>query len=167
MKTLSEDCWHSLFALHFQRFPFWERSTTFTNICFKPPFTEIFNAPIIYRSTRLAAFKGISPRKWLKTGIELINGKPHLSTVFKNRSTDRSLFPVPSQGRAATLEIAREPGTSSLWVYHVEGDSPLREITWALEGEDKAQECWVGIYAARPSSQGGNLDVNLKHLVID
>lgn len=62
------------------------------------------------------------PRKWLKTGIELINGKPHLSTVFKNRSTDRSLFPVPSQGRAATLKIAREPGTSSLWVYHVEED---------------------------------------------
>ncbi|ODM15839.1 hypothetical protein SI65_08679 [Aspergillus cristatus] len=36
------------------------------------------------------------PRKWLKTGIELINGKPHLSTAFKDRSTDRSLFPVPS-----------------------------------------------------------------------
>lgn len=68
-----------------------------------------------------------------------------------------------------TLEIAREPGTSSVWVYHVEGDqkSPLREVTWAVEGEDEVQECWVGIYAARLSSQGGNLDVNFKHLVID
>lgn len=29
------------------------------------------------------------------------------------------------------------------------------------------RRCWVGIYAARPSSQGDCLDVNSKHLVID
>lgn len=128
-----------------------------TDVWSKPPSTESFNAPILYRSFPLASFRRIrvafnahwqqtydqgglifvlnsrddKQRKWMKTGIELVNGKPHLSTVSKDRSADWSLFPVPSKGPAATLEIAREPGTSSLWVYHVEGiqKSPLREVT--------------------------------------
>ncbi|EYE93904.1 uncharacterized protein EURHEDRAFT_113491 [Aspergillus ruber CBS 135680] len=36
------------------------RTTTSTTIWSKPPSTEVFNAPIIYHSILLAAFKGIS-----------------------------------------------------------------------------------------------------------
>ena len=74
---------------------------------------------------------------------------------------------MPSGGGAATLEMAKEQD-NSLWIYLVEGlqKSPLREITWIFEEKD-VKDCWVGVYAARPSSEGGELPVNFGHLIID
>jgi regulation of enolase protein 1 (concanavalin A-like superfamily) len=106
-------------------------------------------------------------KKWVKTGIELTHGRPHLSTVAKDNWADWSLLTVPSGGGAATLEMAKEQD-NSLWIYLVEGlqKSPLREITWIFEEKD-VKDCWVGVYAARPSSEGGELPVNFGHLIID
>ncbi|KAB8074546.1 hypothetical protein BDV29DRAFT_173493 [Aspergillus leporis] len=168
------------------------KSSPDTDVWSKPPSTERFNAPILYRSVPLDSFKrarvafnaiwkhkydqgGLilvlngagGVRRWVKTGIELTHGKPHLSTVTKDRSADWSLQPVPSGGGAATLEIVREPD-NSLWIYLVEGvqKSPLREITWFFEEQD-VQDLWVGLYVAKPSKEGGDLVVNFGHLIID
>ncbi|PWY92913.1 hypothetical protein BO70DRAFT_392284 [Aspergillus heteromorphus CBS 117.55] len=163
-----------------------------TDVWSKPPSTETFNAPILYQTVPLKSFKRIrvafnalwqqkydqggvifvlngtgGTRKWVKTGIELTNGRPHLSTVTKDRWADWSLQPVPSGGGAATLELVRE-SDNSLWIYLVEGiqKSPLREVTWIFEEPD-VQEFWVGLYAARPSTEGGDLEVNFGHVVVD
>lgn len=158
----------------------------------KPPSTVSFNAPILYQSVQLDAFKrarvafnanwqhkydqgGLilvlngadGARKWVKTGIEMTHGKPHLSTVAKDRWADWSLLPVPSGGPAASIEMVREED-NSLWIYLVEGvqKSPIREVTWVFE-EEGVRDCWVGVYAAKPSSEGGDLVVNFGHLVIE
>ncbi|KAL2866413.1 uncharacterized protein BJX67DRAFT_138835 [Aspergillus lucknowensis] len=163
-----------------------------TDVWAKPPSTERFNAPILYKVISIDTFKrarvafsanwsqkydqgGLifvlnganGSRKWVKTGIELTHGKPHLSTVTKDRWADWSLLAVPSGGAGATLEVVREPD-DSLWIYLVEGvsKSPLREVTWVFAEED-VTEFWIGIYAARPSDQGGNLVVNFASVVLD
>ncbi|PLB50445.1 hypothetical protein P170DRAFT_435637 [Aspergillus steynii IBT 23096] len=163
-----------------------------TDVWAKPPSTESFNAPILYRSVPLASFKRVrvafnalwqqkydqgglilvlngadGSRKWVKTGIEFTHSRPHLSTVSKDRWADWSLQPVPSGGGAATLELVRE-SDNSLWIYLVEGiqKSPLREVTWVFEEQD-VKDLWVGLYAARPSKEGGELDVNFGHLIVD
>jgi regulation of enolase protein 1 (concanavalin A-like superfamily) len=163
-----------------------------TDIWSKPPNTHSFTAPILYQSVPLHSFKRVrvafnaqwkhkydqgglvlilhnkdGSRKWVKAGIELTHGKPHLSSVAKDNWSDWSLLPVPSGGGAATLEMVRE-ADDSLWIYLVEGvqKSPIREITWIFE-ENDVQECWVGLYAARPGTEGGELEVNFGHLMID
>lgn len=171
------------------------KASSSTDVWSKPPSTESFSAPILYRSVPLTSFKRVrvafnaqwqhkydqgglifvlnsrdgGPRKWIKTGIEFYNGKPHLSTVAKDRWADWSLLPVPSKGLGATLEVVREPETNSLWVYLIEGiqKSPLREVTWVFEEEANVQDFWVGVYAARPLSEEGDLVVNFGHLVLD
>ncbi|KAL4917492.1 hypothetical protein BDW62DRAFT_211184 [Aspergillus aurantiobrunneus] len=168
------------------------KAPTSTDVWAKPPSTERFNAPILYKSMPLDKFKrarvafsanwsqkydqgGLivvlnvpnGGRKWVKTGIELTHGKPHLSTVTRDQWADWSLLPVPSGGAGATLEIVREPD-DSLWIYLVEGvsKSPIREVTWVF-AEKNVTDIWVGVYAARPSSEGGDLVVNFASVVID
>lgn len=163
-----------------------------TDIWSQPPNTHRFTAPILYQSVPLQSFKrarvainglwekqydqgGLvlilhnkdGSQKWVKAGIELTHGRPHLGVVAKDRWADWSMLPVPSRGGAATLELVRE-GDTSLWIYLMEGvqKSPIREITWVFQ-EENVQECWVGVYAARPSSEGKELSVNFGHLVID
>jgi hypothetical protein len=168
------------------------KATPSTDIWAKPPDTHRFTAPILYQPVPLQSFKrarvafnalwkhkydqgGLiivlrnndGNHKWVKAGIELTHGKPHLSAVAKDRWADWSLLPVPSGGGAATLEMVRE-ADDSLWIYLVEGvqKSPIREVTWVFH-EENVQECWVGVYAARPGAEGGELEVNFGHLVID
>ncbi|KAJ5653641.1 hypothetical protein N7490_000644 [Penicillium lividum] len=163
-----------------------------TDIWSKPPSTNAFNAPILYQSVSLQSFKrarvavsaqwtqkydqgGLvivlnkvdGSQKWVKTGIELTHNKTHISVVAKDHWADWSLLPVPSGGNSATLELVRELD-NSLWIYLVEGvlKQPIREVTWIFE-EENVQETWVGVYAARPSTEGGDLMVNFGHLVID
>ncbi|KAJ5873433.1 uncharacterized protein N7473_013306 [Penicillium subrubescens] len=163
-----------------------------TDIWAKPPSTTRFSAPILYQSMPLQSFKRIrvainaqwkylydqggliivlrnadGSHKWVKAGIELTHGKPHLGVVAKDRWADWSLLPVPSGGGAATIEMVKE-ADGSLWIYLVEGvqKSPIREVTWVFE-EDGIEEAWVGVYAARPGGEGGELPVNFGHLIVD
>ncbi|RJE22566.1 hypothetical protein PHISCL_05112 [Aspergillus sclerotialis] len=163
-----------------------------TDIWAKPPSTTRFNAPILCQSVPLASFKrarlsfnanwkdqydqgGLililnsvdGKQKWVKTGIELTHGKPHVSAVTKDRWADWSLLPVPSGGRAATMEMVREKD-NSLWIYLIEGvqKSPIREVSWVFE-EEGVQDCLVGVYVAKPSSEGEELAVNFGHVIID
>lgn len=163
-----------------------------TDIWAKPPSTIHFNAPILYQTVPLQSFRrarvtfnaawqeqydqgGLiivlhsanGQRKWVKTGIELTHGKPHLSVVAKDRWADWSLLEIPSGSNAATLELVHE-ADGSLWIYLVDGiqKSPIREVTWVFQEAD-VQEFWVGVYAARPSNEGGELSVNFGHLALD
>jgi uncharacterized protein len=163
-----------------------------TDLWEKPPSTHSFNCPILYQTIKLSSFKkarvvvsagwkelydqgGLcvvinkadGSRKWVKTGIEFVENAPHVSTVATDRWSDWSLRPMPSQGGVgATIEMCKEKD-GSLWVYLLEGVKrcPLREVTWFFEGDD-AEECWVGVYAAKPSGSG-NLEVSFSHLVIE
>lgn len=69
-------------------------------------------------------------------------------------------------GVGATLELSREED-GSLWVYQLEGVKrlPMREVTWFFEG-DGNEECWVGVYAAKPTGNGA-LEVTFSHLMIE
>lgn len=96
-------------------------------------------------------------KKWIKTGIEVYNGAPHVSTVACDRWADWSLWPLESD--TVTIEMEREvkagKPTSTLWVYIVDGEKrrPVREVTWVFDGVDegKGSDCWVGVYAAKPT----------------
>lgn len=89
--------------------------------------------------------------------------------VAKDRWADWSLVAMPSGGQAATIELVREEHDNTLWVYLVEGLSrvPLREVTWAFEQEETA-ECWIGAYAARPTSTTDDeLVVDFRHFMVE
>lgn len=96
-------------------------------------------------------------KKWIKTGIEVYNDTPHVSTVACDRWADWGLWPL--EGGKVTVEMEREVAdgklTSTLWVYVVEGERrrPVREVTWVFDGVDegKGGDCWVGVYAAKPT----------------
>jgi regulation of enolase protein 1 (concanavalin A-like superfamily) len=167
-------------------------ATSSTDVWSKPPSTEAFNAPILHKTVPLSTFHkarvavsanwvqlydqgGLifvvnSPdgtRKWVKTGIEFVDNTANVSTVAKDRWADWSLLPIiPAGGHAATIEMVREDG--SLWIYLNQGlkRTPIREVTWAFEDEGE-KECWIGIYAAKPSKDGPDLVVSFRHLVID
>lgn len=98
----------------------------------------------------------------------MYDGEPKVSTVACDRWADWSLFPLSDAGgdrRSVTVQMERElkdwKPTSTLWVFVLGEDGtkkPIREITWAFEGvgeeeekEKEEQECWVGIYAAKPT----------------
>ncbi|KAG0649173.1 Regulation of enolase 1 [Hyphodiscus hymeniophilus] len=149
-----------------------------------PPEIQTFNAPILYKSLPLSVFQRarvtvsapwstlydqgglvfILPessdgsRKWIKSGIEFYQGEAYVSTVAADRWADWSLVQTGLRGgREVTLEFERSPEEGTLWIYVVDGEKkiPVREVTWILsEGDEK--ECWVGVYAAKPteSSKG-------------
>jgi len=162
-----------------------------TDIWLKPPSTDSFNAPILYRTCPLKSFrkarvaiqanwqkqydqgglvlvvkKSDGSRQWIKTGIEWYDETANISTVAADRWADWSLLPLPSGGQAATVEMERA-ADDSLWIYLIEGvkRTPIREVTWVFENEDA--ECWIGAYAARPAEGEGNLAVKFVHLVVE
>lgn len=110
---------------------------------------------------------GQTSRKWIKSGVEIVAGKPWVSTVATDNWSDWSLVPVPGASGAglsatATVEFERDskPGgalSEKLWVYAVLADGtrqPLREVTWVFAGEDG--EAWIGAYAAKPNADEGD-----------
>ncbi|KAF3483011.1 uncharacterized protein GIQ15_02335 [Arthroderma uncinatum] len=157
-----------------------------TDIWSKPPATHRFNAPILHKTMPLASFQrarvhvsakwttlydqgGLilvvnrmdggnadEGRKWIKTGIEFVDGVPRCSTVARDRWADWSLVPVPAadEGVAGskeevgvTIEMERRVKDQTLRVYMIRDDGervPMREVTWMFEDEEKL-ECWVGV----------------------
>jgi regulation of enolase protein 1 (concanavalin A-like superfamily) len=155
------------------------------------PSTRRFNAPILYRSMPLSSFRSArvtilasweelydqgglvfvvtsqdGTRRWIKAGVEVVNGQPHLSIVAKDRSADWCVYePVPL-GQAPRIEMIKE--NDGLCFYLLERDRKkfMREVTWVFSG-DGSEICWVGTLVARPSSEGGDLSVTFKDLDIE
>ncbi|KAJ3502504.1 hypothetical protein NLJ89_g8858 [Agrocybe chaxingu] len=110
-------------------------------------------------------------KKWVKTGIEFVFGKPFVGTVATTRASDWSLVPLPeSAGGKVTVHVERETKDDerleSLWVYVI-GDNGerlgVREVTWVF-GPDVIdcesttpgdRTMLVGVYGARPTVPEG------------
>lgn len=159
-----------------------------TDIYDKPPSTHRFDAPVIYTTTTAGAFKSAAvtisadwtykydqgglclimnlkdgTRKWMKIGIEFLDGNPWISVVVKDRWADWGLRPLlDPESRSGRVQVEND-GQGNLWVYVVgEGDGkkfPVREVTWWGE-LDADTEIQVGPAAAKPSTEGGDLVVS-------
>ncbi|KAL8707609.1 MAG: hypothetical protein Q9220_007396 [cf. Caloplaca sp. 1 TL-2023] len=119
---------------------------------------------------------------WIKTGIEFYDGKANISTVACRRWADWSLAPLPEEAKGkVTVEMTREvkdgEKTSTLWVHSIDPISgektPLREVTWVFEESNvqSGQECEIGVYSARPSTEDQDLankvDVTIENLIVE
>ncbi|PGG96471.1 hypothetical protein GX51_07805 [Blastomyces parvus] len=167
-----------------------------TDIWAKPPSTHRFNGPILHKTAPLSSFQRASvhiygewatlydqgglilvmngadgSQKWVKAGIEYVDGKAHISVVGKDTWADWSLVPLltpgDEAGAGAKIEMVREKDVA-LWIYLVEGGERrrIRQVTWAFVDEG-VKECWVGVYAAKPAKTGGELAVAFKELEIE
>lgn len=102
-------------------------------------------------------------RKWIKTGIELYQGTPRLSTVSCDSWADWSVGPAPHAEKVAVGEVSitilvRKEGDEnggSWWVYCVEGDEeiPLREICWVADPKLANWQVDVAALVARPAKE--------------
>jgi regulation of enolase protein 1 (concanavalin A-like superfamily) len=164
-----------------------------TDLWEKPPSVHSANAPcLLYPATKgsfisakvtvsaewvqkydqgglvLLVHDGSDAPKWVKTGVELFNGQPQVSTVSTYKWSDWSLRPMASHtSSSASIEIkSNEDG--SLWVYVLDGDgdkSAMREIAWWGE-IDGAVKISVGVYAAKPDKEQTKLVVSFEGLEI-
>ncbi|KAF8984594.1 hypothetical protein BDQ17DRAFT_1377384 [Cyathus striatus] len=172
-----------------------------TDLWRKPPHTDVDNAPTVLISTPIDLHKFHSAKvtvtgnwsttydqgglvlfipdedtkKWVKTGVEFVDGAPVVSTVAASRWADWSLVPVPQArpGRV-TIQVERETKAGerveSLWIYIVNEETGektgIREITWwfrhdlldSAEGAKKVEDTrnlLVGVYGARPTVPEG------------
>ncbi|PPQ88130.1 hypothetical protein CVT25_004887 [Psilocybe cyanescens] len=170
-----------------------------TDLWRKPPHTDIDNAPIYLISAPIDLHKFHTARvtvsanwsslydqgglalfipdedlkKWVKTGIEYVWGKPFVGTVATSRWSDWSLVPLPeSAGGKVTIQVERETKgddrVESLWVYIINEETGeklgIREITWFFRHdvdsgeaiqEDQSRTLLVGVYGARPTVPEG------------
>ncbi|KAK4150787.1 hypothetical protein C8A00DRAFT_36614 [Chaetomidium leptoderma] len=117
------------------------------------------------------------PQKWIKSGIELYNGHPRLSTVSCDNWADWSVadlhqHPTSSQQEEGSssasetgwttmlIEKDKDVNGTGVWVYRVtdEGEKvPLREICWVFGDRPEEWDVEVHAMAARPekAAQGG------------
>lgn len=106
--------------------------------------------------------------KWIKSGIELFNDAPRLSTVCTDNYSDWSVSDAPhgdeirNASRPVTIAFERSDDElgMTLWAYHV-GDNdtktPLREITWPFgTAAGEGWEVEVAAAIARPSKDTGD-----------
>ncbi|KAF8159708.1 hypothetical protein B0H34DRAFT_704544 [Crassisporium funariophilum] len=170
-----------------------------TDLWRKPPHTDIDNAPTILISTPIDLHKFRSAKvtvsanwntlydqgglalfipdedvkKWVKTGIEYVWGKPFVGTVATSRWSDWSLVPLPeSAGGKVTIQVERETKgeerVESLWIYLINEETGeklgIREITWwfrhdVVAGEKvddgASRNLLIGVYGARPTVPEG------------
>ncbi|KAK2608637.1 hypothetical protein QQS21_002866 [Conoideocrella luteorostrata] len=156
-----------------------------TDIWKKPPTHNVFTAPYRPHSTGpslkfisatltfiatsthqfdqagiLLSFTKDSDRKWIKSGVELFNDAPRLSTVCTDNYSDWSVSDAPrgdeirSGCKPVTITVERQEDELglSLWVYHLDGSrkTPLREITWPFGTAGEGWELEVSAAIARP-----------------
>lgn len=129
-------------------------------ITFTAVYTQRYDqAGLLFRLTHPA-----HPRKWVKTGIELYEGLPRLSTVSCDNWADWSVGPVGAAediatgGRSVTVQVRSEGDENgrSWWVYHVDGETrtPLREICWVADAQYADWKLEVAALVARPAKDG-------------
>ena len=152
-----------------------------TDIWDKPPSTHDFNGPFIHKIMPLSSFTSLritvtaswtyqydqggilvlvkskdGVSRWIKSGVELLDGVPRVGTVAKDNWSDWSLSPLTAKdGKTATVEFEAGPG-KALWVRLVgeNGEkTPLREVTWWAALDEDA-EVLAGVYTAKPSKEG-------------
>lgn len=169
-----------------------------TDLWRKPPSTDIDNAPTILISTPIDLHKFRSAKvtvqgnwntlydqgglvlfvpdedikKWVKTGVEYVWGKPYVGTVVTSRWSDWSLVPLPESANGrVTILVERETKhgerVESLWIYLLNEETGekvgIREVTWWFRHDlqdssaevDGKRLLLVGVYGARPQVPEG------------
>ena len=171
-----------------------------TNLWRKPPFPEINNAPTLLIPTpiNIHRFKSVrvtvsgnwntsydqgglvlfipdeGAMKWVKTGIECVEGKPCVGIVGTRRYSDWSLVPLEEKdGGKVTIQVEREVEdgnkVDSLWVYIVNKETGekmgVRQANWFFKHDildqkvtpdsEKNRSVLIGVYAARPRVPAG------------
>lgn len=174
--------WH---ALNYDQIPdltttFTVTTKAGTDIYDKPPNTHRFDSPVVYKDSTVSKFRSLAVtveaewkdlydqgglivivelehgvRKWIKTGIEFVDGTPMFSVVSKDRWADWSLRPVSRPGDTSARLRLETHEDGALWVYLLNTDgskSPVREITWWGEFH-KDVAIKVGVFCAKPKGQ--------------
>ncbi|TLD29118.1 hypothetical protein PspLS_04232 [Pyricularia sp. CBS 133598] len=109
-----------------------------------------------------------APKKWIKSGVEMLNGTPVVGTVACDRWADWSISPAAMKpdGKTvdATILLQKEGDENgiSLWVYSVGADgakTTLREVCWVFADDIQDWELKVEAYAARPAKEVEELKV--------
>jgi uncharacterized protein len=162
-----------------------------TDIWDKPPSTHSFNAPILYQTRTKGTFKSARVTitadwkdqydqgglalviksqdrgRWVKTGIEFLDGIPLVGTVAKDEWSDWSLRPLLAETlsveEVAIVEM-ENAADGSLWVWLVSEAGkrlPLREVTWWGALPEDTEIC-IGPYAAKPAPNGEKGDLVVK-----
>ncbi|KAJ5762068.1 uncharacterized protein N7511_005450 [Penicillium nucicola] len=110
--------------------------------------------------------------KWIKTGIEVMNGEQMVCVVGKDQGPDMSLGRRLSAGEWFTIEMARKDHDLVISDVSMESGSEtghvsiLREIGWVFAG-DLAVECLFGVYAAKPGTTDEEGVVEFRDLVFE
>ena len=113
-------------------------------------------------------------RKWMKAGIECVEGKPCVGIVGTRQYSDWSLVPLEEKdGGKVTIHLEREVEegnkVESLWVYIVNKETGekvgVRQVNWWFKHDildqnvtpesEKNRFLFVGVYAARPRVPAG------------
>ncbi|KAF2228726.1 hypothetical protein EV356DRAFT_457180, partial [Viridothelium virens] len=120
---------------------------------------------LFYPAEESANPSSSNPPQWIKTGIEFEDNKTFASVVTAAPWSDWSL--QQWNHTALTVEAVRE--RNGLWIYAVDGSErlPLRQVTWAFEGQDEEKVVEVGVFAAMPKGLegvegGGELSVRFE-----
>lgn len=166
-----------------------------TDLYDKPPNTHRSDAPHIYTTTTVGAFKraavtvygtnfvyqydqgGLcmmirpqnSDAKWIKAGMEKVEGQTRVSVVVKDNWADWSLSPLIERDVPNTRIQLEVEDDGALWAYVIGNDGakiPIREVTWwaALDSNTPIE---IGPAAAKPSEEGGDLIVNFDDFVLE
>lgn len=175
--------------------PFYITCPNETDLYDKPPSTHRADAPHIYTTTTVRAFKRaavtvngenftyqydqgglclvIRPKsgdpKWIKAGMEKVEGQTRVSVVVKDNWADWSLSPLLKPETSTTRIQLEVESDGALWAYAIGDDdakTPIREITWwaALDENDAVE---IGPAAAKPSKEAGDLVVKFDDFVLD
>ncbi|KAL8381560.1 hypothetical protein RB595_005713 [Gaeumannomyces hyphopodioides] len=122
------------------------------------------------------------PAKWVKSGVEMLDGTPVLGTVATDNWSDWSLSPVPDEaiflpegapgGKQGFSKVVVEKGgddpkAPTLWVRLVTEEGvkkPLREITWVFDTAIADWELEVAAYVARPQPANDTLTATFQGL---
>ncbi|KAL9085264.1 MAG: hypothetical protein Q9165_007698 [Trypethelium subeluteriae] len=120
---------------------------------------------LFYPGKESASSLSSNPPQWIKMGIEFENNKTFASVVAAAPWSDWSL--QQWNRTELTVEAVRE--RNGLWIYAVDGGErlPLRQVTWAFEGQDEEKLIEVGVFAAMPKgfedvTGGGELSVRFE-----
>ncbi|OAA53546.1 hypothetical protein ISF_08707 [Cordyceps fumosorosea ARSEF 2679] len=138
-------------------------------------------AGLLFRLTPPTAADQQQPaRKWVKTGVELYEGLPRLSTVSCDTWADWSVGPVDSSSaaevaagkRSVTVRVRAEGDANgrSWWVYHIDGETetPLREICWIADARYAGWTLEVAALVARPAKGGeGELEAKFEDFTVE
>jgi hypothetical protein len=112
------------------------------------PTSQYDQGGILLSLRRRSTKPSTAPAKWIKSGIELYNGAPRLSTVACDRWADWSVSDLHPSSRdkggetgwvTILIEKDKDGNGTGVWVYRVVEETgekvPLREICWVFGDE--------------------------------